>query len=63
MGTTTASRSDTFLDITKAGRTWTVRQVIDDPAGDRDWAMTFTIDLDTSDETGAVAITIDDFTD
>nr|WP_199044255.1 DEAD/DEAH box helicase [Glycomyces salinus] len=63
MGTTTASRSDAFLDIAKNGRTWTVRQVIDDPAGDRDWAMTFTVDLDASDETGAVAMTIDDFTD
>ena len=63
IGTTTASRSSDFLDIDKDGRTWTVRQVIDDPAGHRDWAMTFTVDLDASDETGAVAMTVEDFTD
>ncbi|GAB3233935.1 DEAD/DEAH box helicase [Glycomyces halotolerans] len=63
IGTDTASRSREFLDITESGRTWTVRQVIDDPAGDRDWAMVFTVDLDASDEAGAVIMTIEDFTD
>nr|WP_211116849.1 DEAD/DEAH box helicase [Glycomyces buryatensis] len=63
IGTTTKSRSDAFLDIEKTGRTWNVRQVIDDPAEDRDWAMTFTVDLDASDETGSVVMSIEDFTD
>ncbi|WP_100444419.1 DEAD/DEAH box helicase [Glycomyces xiaoerkulensis] len=63
IGTTTAARSDQFLDIDKHDRTWTVRQVIDDPAGNRDWAMTFTVDLDASDAAGTVKMTIEDFTD
>ncbi|WP_347177425.1 DUF3516 domain-containing protein [Glycomyces sp. L485] len=63
IGTTTRARSDDFLDVRKEGRTWTVRQTIDDPAGDRDWAMVFTVDLDASDEAGAVVMGIEDFTD
>ena len=42
-----------------AGRDmWTVRQILDDPAGDHDWGITAEIDLDTSDELGAAAIRI-----
>lgn len=63
IGTTTRARSDEFLTVSKEGRTWNVRQTIDDPAGDRDWAMVFTVDLDASDEAGAVALTLEDFTD
>ncbi len=63
IGTTTRARSDDFLDIDKEGRTWRVRQTIDDPAGDRDWAMVFTVDLDASDEAGAVAMAVEEFTD
>ncbi|HEU5127239.1 MAG TPA: DUF3516 domain-containing protein [Glycomyces sp.] len=63
IGTATGARGEDFLDIDKEGRTWRVRQTIDDPAGDRDWAMVFTVDLDASDEAGTVALTIEDFTD
>ncbi|WP_026924712.1 DEAD/DEAH box helicase [Glycomyces arizonensis] len=63
IGTTTKARSDEFLDIEREGRTWRVRQTIDDPAGDRDWAMVFTVDLDASDEAGTVVATVEDFTD
>jgi len=38
------------------GRTWHVRQVLDDPEGDHDWAITAEVDLDASDELGAAAV-------
>ncbi|WP_344490952.1 DEAD/DEAH box helicase [Glycomyces endophyticus] len=63
IGTAGDARGAAFLDIAKDGRTWTVRQTIDDPAGDRDWAMVFTVDLDASDETGTVALAVQDFSD
>jgi hypothetical protein len=34
----------------------TVRQVLDDPAGDRDWALTFEVDVEASDEAGSPAL-------
>jgi superfamily II RNA helicase len=63
IGTSGAARGGEYLDIAKEGRTWTVRQTIDDPAGDKDWAMVFKVDLDASDETGTVVMTLEDFTD
>ncbi len=33
-----------------------VRQVLDDPAGDRDWAITAEVDLAASDEQGSPAV-------
>jgi hypothetical protein len=63
IGTAGAARGNEFLDIAKDGRTWTVRQTVDDPAGDKDWAMVFKVDLDASDETGTVVMALEDFTD
>ncbi|BCB83603.1 hypothetical protein Psuf_009160 [Phytohabitans suffuscus] len=37
---------------------WTVRQILDDPAGHHDWAVTAEIDLAESDELGAAAVHI-----
>lgn len=39
-------------------RTWTVRQILHDPAGDHDWGFTATVDLDASDEAGAAVVTV-----
>ncbi len=39
-------------------RTWMVRQIFDDPAGDHDWGITAEIDLDASDELAAAAVTV-----
>ncbi|WP_062381379.1 DEAD/DEAH box helicase [Demequina pelophila] len=39
-------------------RTWLVRQVIDDPAGDHDWAIVAAVDLDASDEAGAPVLEV-----
>jgi hypothetical protein len=33
-----------------------VRQVLDDPAGDRDWAISAEVDLAASDEEGAAVV-------
>ena len=37
---------------------WTVRQIIDDPAGDHDWGISAEIDLAASDELGAAAVRV-----
>jgi superfamily II RNA helicase len=39
---------------------WTVRQLLDDPAGDHDWRIDAVVDLAASDEAGDVALTITD---
>ncbi len=39
-------------------RRWYVRQVVDDPAGDRDWAVVAEVDLDASDEAGAAVLQV-----
>ncbi|MGD7789655.1 DEAD/DEAH box helicase [Propionibacteriaceae bacterium Y1700] len=51
------ARSPAMLQIERSGRTWELRQVLDDPAGNRDWAIEAVVDLDLCDEAGAVVIT------
>ncbi|MDO8187484.1 DUF3516 domain-containing protein [Conexibacter sp. JD483] len=56
-----AARAPELLQIDRApagaqGRVWSVRQVIDDPAGDHDWAIAATVDLDASDAAGEPVI-------
>jgi len=41
-----------------AGRTWRVRQVIDDPAGDHDWGIDAVVDLDASAAEGAAVVRV-----
>ncbi|MFB9377106.1 DEAD/DEAH box helicase [Kineococcus gynurae] len=41
-----------------SARRWYVRQVLEDPAGDRDWAVVAEVDLDASDAAGAAVITV-----
>jgi hypothetical protein len=45
------------IDTTEPG-VWRVRQVLDDPAGDRDWGITATIDLAASDADGAPVVLV-----
>ncbi|WP_250444487.1 RNA helicase [Actinotalea sp. C106] len=40
------------------GERWEVRQVLDDPARDRDWRIDAVVDLAASDERGEVALTV-----
>ncbi|MEN3309172.1 MAG: hypothetical protein V7603_5374 [Micromonosporaceae bacterium] len=39
---------------------WTVRQILDDPAGDHDWGISAEVDLAASDETGAAVLRVTD---
>ncbi|WP_369055975.1 DEAD/DEAH box helicase [Kineococcus terrestris] len=41
-----------------SARNWYVRQVLDDPAGDRDWAVVAEVDLDASDEAGGAVLRV-----
>ena len=39
-------------------RVWTVRQILDDPAGDHDWGITARIDLARSDAEGTAVVQV-----
>jgi len=57
MGSGPAARAPELLLIDRsppdaAGRTWLVRQIIDDPEGHHDWAIVASVDLDASDAAG-----------
>ncbi|RJQ72278.1 DUF3516 domain-containing protein [Pseudonocardiaceae bacterium YIM PH 21723] len=58
IGTNANARGPAFLDIEQEATVWRVRQVFDDPEGDRDWAITAEIDLAESDELGTPAVTV-----
>ena len=58
LGTGPDARGPALLMITEEGRVWQVRQILDDPDGDRDWAITATVDLAASDEAGEPVITL-----
>ncbi len=45
-------------EATDARRTWRVRQVIDDPAGDHDWGIDAVVDLDASIAEGAAVVRV-----
>ncbi len=42
----------------ESGRTWRVRQVFEDPEGDRDWGISAEVDLDASDEAGEPVVRV-----
>jgi hypothetical protein len=44
------------LILDRDGRTWTARQIIDDPEGHHDFAIVATVDLDGSDAAGEPVI-------
>ena len=61
-----AARAPELLMIERApaggeARTWTVRQIIDDPEGHHDWAIVATVDLDASDAAGEPVIRTQSF--
>jgi hypothetical protein len=45
-----------MLIIDRRPRTWRIRQILDDPAGDRDWGFDVEVDLDASDEEGTAVL-------
>jgi superfamily II RNA helicase len=56
IGTGPDARGPQLLTITEEPQRWLVRQVLDDPAGDRDWAVLAEVDLAASDEEGAAVV-------
>ncbi|BCB78730.1 hypothetical protein Pflav_051400 [Phytohabitans flavus] len=58
IGTGPDARGPSLLMIDQGRDRWTVRQIIDDPAGHHDWAITAEVDLAESDDLGAAAIHI-----
>jgi hypothetical protein len=56
IGTGADARGPQFLTIIEEPQRWIVRQVLDDPAGDRDWAISAEVDLAASDEEGAAVV-------
>ncbi|MFC4337505.1 DEAD/DEAH box helicase [Salininema proteolyticum] len=63
IGIDAEARSKEFFTVAEEERTWTVRQVVADPEGDRDWAIVLTVDLDASDEAGEVVAEVQSFND
>jgi hypothetical protein len=58
IGTGPDARGPALLQVERAPGRWLVRQVLDDPEGDRDWAITAEVDLAASDAAGEVVLTL-----
>jgi superfamily II RNA helicase len=58
IGTGPDARGPGLLILEEGPREWTARQILDDPAGDRDWGFSATIDLAASDEAGAAVVVV-----
>ncbi|TFD68727.1 DEAD/DEAH box helicase [Cryobacterium ruanii] len=52
------ARSADLLMIEEGAGEWTVRQILDDPAGDHDWGISATVNLADSDELGAAVVRV-----
>ena len=60
LGAGADARSSAMVDITTGAQVWRIRQVFDDPAGDRDWGITAEVDIAGSDEAGEPVVKIID---
>ena len=60
IGTGPDARGPALLLIEQGRDRWTVRQILDDPAGDHDWGISAEVDLAASDEAGTAVIRITD---
>ncbi len=52
------ARSADLLLIETGPEEWTVRQILDDPAGDHDWGISASVNLADSDELGAAVVRV-----
>jgi superfamily II RNA helicase len=52
------ARSSQFLLIDEAQTVWRVRQIFEDPAGDRDWGIDAEVDLAASDDEGTALVRV-----
>jgi superfamily II RNA helicase len=60
IGTGPSARAAAMLDVDESGgRTWRVRQILEDPAGFHEWALVATVDLDASDAAGEVVLQLE----
>ncbi len=60
VGTGADARGPAMLLIDRQPGVWRVRQVLDDPAGDRDWGFDVEVDLEASDEEGTAVLRVVD---
>ncbi len=60
LGTGATARSAALLVIERSTDSWSVRQIFDDPAGDRDWGISADVDLAASDDAGEPVLAIVD---
>ena len=58
LGTGPSARGPQFLQIDVQPGRWVVRQVFDDPDGDRDWRIEAEVDLAASDEAGEAVVRV-----
>lgn len=56
IGTGPEARSPALISIEESATEWKVRQIFDDPDGDRDWGMTAIVDLVASAEQGVAVV-------
>ena len=56
VGTGPDARGPALLIFDKQPGTWRIRQILDDPAGDRDWGFEVEVDLSASDEAGTAVL-------
>ena len=56
VGTGPDARGPQLFQVEQHPGRWSVRQVLDDPAGDRDWALEAEVDLAASDEEGTAVV-------
>lgn len=54
------ARGPALLIIDRQPDMWRIRQILDDPAGDRDWGFEVEVDLEASDEEGAPVLRLTD---
>ncbi len=54
------ARGPALLIIDRQPGVWKVRQILDDPAEDRDWGIAVEVDLEASDEEGAAVLRVVD---
>jgi hypothetical protein len=60
IGTGADARGPALLMIDQQAGHWTVRQILDDPAGDHDWGISAQVDLAASDEEGEAVVWVTD---
>jgi superfamily II RNA helicase len=58
IGTGPDARGPGLLIINESPGEWSVRQILDDPAGDHDWGISAVVDLPASDEAGAAVLRV-----